>query len=115
MRTSRLWIRCVGNRQTGPWTSVCVDVTRDVSWVAGCPFATCRRVAGMHRETSKSSVSRTIASIDEKPPFFNQYTRWMAMENIVTKNAQEPLSVPHHVVTMVDAVVSRTRRRVHGS
>jgi hypothetical protein len=32
----------------------------------------------------------TIASICEKPPFFNQYTPWVATAKFVTKSGQEP-------------------------
>jgi hypothetical protein len=32
----------------------------------------------------------TIASIREKPPFFNQYIPWVATAKFVTKSGQEP-------------------------
>jgi hypothetical protein len=41
--------------------------------------------------SKRAKVSRiTIASIGEKPPFFNQYTPGMARAKFVTKSGQEP-------------------------
>ena len=46
----------------------------------------------------------SIASRDEKIPFFNQYTRWMALEKVVTKSGQEPSS--EHVLSECESNVS---------
>jgi hypothetical protein len=59
VRTSRLWRRRLGNRQTGQWTRACVDVTRHVRCVVGSSM--CQASRGS-RETSGSQRVNSVTA-----------------------------------------------------
>jgi hypothetical protein len=57
VRTSRLWMRRVGNRQTGQWTRACIDVSRKVSWVVVSSMCQASRWS---RDTSGSKRGKSV-------------------------------------------------------
>ena len=81
-----------GRPDNGP-TSVSRSPATSTAWW-GRPCARRRDAAGGSWEANESRVSQiTIASIHEKPRFFNKYTPWMATEPSSPKVAKSPDNV----------------------